>query len=147
MNEETPRNTVHVLSTVSCASGVASSSVLTSGMPHSPETNILFETQQVCASSSSTIGSSQPSHRLYIPDNTPLQLSSPTLTTMQAPLYNYGYQNLGQSMHYYPPCSPPPLIPSTSILPLSIGPRTAIRIQTPTPSVQQEPRPSISSPL
>ena len=120
----------------SSTSGVTSSSqMLGSGVPHSPEMSILSDVQQPFTSSSSAI-----------PDNTPLQLSSPT---MQAPFYNYGFQNLGQSMHYYPPCSPPPLIPSTSIFSPSIRPRSAIHIQTPTPTpfVQQEPRPSIFSPL
>ena len=131
IDKEVSSSTVHIQPSTS---GVASSSqMIGSGMPHSPETSILSDVQQLFTSSSSAI-----------PDNTPLQLSSPT---MQAPFYNYGFQNLGQSMHYYPPCSPPPLIPSTSIFSPSIRPRSAIHIQTPTPFVQHEPRPSISSPL
>lgn len=51
---------------------------------------------------------------------------------------------LGQSMHFYPTISPPPLSPSTSMFLPSIEPESA---HTPTPLVQQESRPSLSSPL
>ena len=64
---------------------------------------------------------------------------------MQAPFYNYGFQSLGQSMHYYP-CPPPPLIPSAPVFSPPHGPKSAVHIHTPT-VVQQEPRPSVSSPL
>ena len=62
---------------------------------------------------------------------------------MQAPFYNYGLQTLGQSMHYYPPCSPHPLIPSGSAFSPFMQPRSSICIQPPTPVR----RPSVSSPL
>ena len=48
-------------------------------------------------------------------------------------------------MHYYP-CPPPPLIPSAPVFSPPHGPKSAVHIQTPT-VVQQEPRPSVSSPL
>ena len=34
------------------------------------------------------------------------------MATMHAPFYNYGFQNLG---HFFPACSPPPLIPKTVV--------------------------------
>ena len=149
MNKATSTSPTRVQSTLPSTSIAASSSqVLAStsfSVPQSPETSIL-SAQQLFTSSNSAIGSCQPSHQLCAPDSTPLQLqvSSPMLTTMHAPFYNYGFQNLGQSMHYYPACSPPPLIPSTSIFSPSAGPVSA---QKPTPLVQHEPRPSVSSPL
>ena len=60
---------------------------------------------------------------------------------MHAPFYNYGFQNLG---HFFPACSPPPLIPSTSMFSPFARPTSA---QTPTPLLQRESRPSLSSPL
>ena len=56
-------------------------------------------------------------------------------------MHNYGFQNLG---HFFPACSPPPLIPSTSMFSPFARPTSA---QTPTSLLQSESRPSLSSPL
>lgn len=92
----------------SSGSHVQSGSNIT--MLQSSETSVQSAQKTVnIGSSGGSCSSSQP----FIQDPMP-QLSSPVVTTMQAPFYNYGFQHLGQSMHYYPsgyPCPPPPLIP------------------------------------
>ena len=122
----------------SLLSTVTTSSPSGSFVPQLSEASVQLS-QKPASNGSDSI--SQSSTQPSIQDATPL----PIFTAMQAPFYNYGFQSLGQSMHYYP-CPPLPLIPLAPVFSPPHGPKSAVHIQTPT-VVQQEPRPSVSSPL
>ena len=113
-----------------------------SGLPVQSSTPLISQSNScVHSSAQRPVGSSispQTSSQLHPQGEAPIQLSGPVLSAVQAPFCNYGYQNLGQSMYYYP-CSPP-LIPSESMLSPITSPGSIPKSR---PLVQQEQQPSI----